>query len=92
MYKMLFRDTADANYIYYWLASRSVRSLSDESSFSVRYVYGGSIIMNRYLGEGCGDEFKDWYNGCGVRPIVYLKSTVQTSGKDASGAWTIIDK
>lgn len=27
-----------------------------------------------------------------IRPIVYLKATVTTNGKDSSGAWTIIDK
>ena len=27
-----------------------------------------------------------------IRPVVYLKTTIKTSGQDESGAWNIIDE
>lgn len=91
MYKMLFRDTEDSSNISYWLASRFISSYSSYSSFGARTVYDGAVDGN-ILGKGLSSGFNDSNtHGLGVRPIVYLKTTVQTSGKDASGAWTIID-
>ena len=90
-YKMLFRDTSDSSNIFYLLASRCVTSFSSDSWFNVRCVGSGGVHYF-ILGYGFGGRFGDESFGHGVRPIVYLKSTIQTSGKDSSGAWTIIDK
>ena len=91
MYKMLFRDTEDTKNIYYWLASRSVSSNSVMGEFNLRSVWGGQVNKGDLFYSSSNAPNK-YQRGYGVRPIVYLKSTVQTSGKDASGAWTIIDK
>ena len=87
-YKMLFRNRADTGNITYWLASRCVSSDSISSSFLVRFVGYGNVA---YIGVGSGTSyiFNDHYNFGGVRPIVYLKSDIQTSGKDSSEAWKI---
>ena len=87
-YKMLFRNRADTGNITYWLASRCVSSDSISSSFLVRFVGYGNVA---YIGVGSGTSyiFNDHYNFGGVCPIVYLKSDIQTSGKDSSGAWKI---
>ena len=90
-YKMLFRDTSDSSNIFYLLASRCVTSFSSDSWFNVRCVGSGGVHYF-ILGYGFGGRFGEESFGHGVRPIVYLKSTIQTSGKDSSGAWTIIDK
>ena len=90
-YKMLFIDTADSSNIAYWLASRCVDSVSGRSSFYVRDVSSGRVYYNA-LGYGYSSRFSEHSNSYGVRPIVYLKSTVLTSGKDSDGAWTIIDQ
>lgn len=37
-------------------------------------------------------KFEGSENRMGVRPVVYLKTTVQTDGKDSNGAWRIVDK
>ena len=90
-YKMLFRNIADSSNISYWLASRCVTSGSSYCNFYVRYVTSGNVGSSN-LGYGGSSSFNEDSNGRGVRPIVYLKSSIQTNGKNASGAWTIIDK
>ena len=82
-YKMLF----DTNY---WLASRCVSSASSNSNFRVHYV-GSGYVVHALVGNGYSDGFSENSNRNGVCPIVYLKSDIQTSGKDSSGAWTIIE-
>ena len=83
-YKMLFENK------YYWLASRCVYSDSYGSDFSVGHVASG-CVHGTYVGHGTSDYFDEYSNYFGVCPIVYLKSDIQTSGKDSSGAWTIIE-
>ena len=75
----------------YWLASRSVTSGSLANGYCVRDVYGYKL---GYAGMGTGYDavFIDDSLGIGVRPIVYLKSSIQTNGKNSSEAWNIIDK
>ena len=84
-YKMLFRN------ITYWLASRCVYSRSSDSNFRVRRVYSENVHYDS-LGRGGSSGFGGDPSSNGVRPIVYLKSSIQTNGKNSSGAWTIIDK
>ena len=88
---MLFRystDNADAGY---WLNSRSVNSVGGSSLYRVRIVEEGNVNAVS-LGAGYSDRFVTDTKGSFVRPIVYLKSNIQTDGKDTNGAWTIIDK
>ena len=99
-YKILFRNAADTFNIDYWLASRSVSANRvDVSSYSfcyfnVRDVTGGDV-QHLECCEGTSAGFFEicsYYDiGWAVRPVVYLKSNIQTAGKDSSGAWTIIE-
>ena len=90
-YKVLFKDAANSSNINYWLASRCVDSSSSYSTFDVRLVRYGNVGSDN-LGSGISSGFNEYSRGFGVRPIVYLKSNIQTSGKNTSGAWNIIDK
>ena len=85
---------------YYWLASRCVSANRvDVSSYSfcyfnVRDVTGGDVHdLECCEGTSAGFfEMCSYYDiGWAVRPVVYLKSDIQTAGKDSSGAWTIIE-
>ena len=97
-YKILFRNAADTFNISYWLASRSVSAnRADVYSFcyfNVCDVTSGDV-NNLYCCQGTSSGFFEscsYYDiGWAVRPVVYLKSNIQTSGKDSSGAWTIIE-
>lgn len=91
IYKMLFRNTSNSRDIKYWLASRCVASYSSDSTFSVHAVNSGNVSRNN-LGVGQSSSFYVYSDGSGVRPIVYLKSSIQTNGKNSSRAWNIIDK
>ncbi len=90
-YKILFRNTENSSNTYYWMASRCESSFSDYTYFRVRFEYDGDVSSGD-LGIGFGSTFMENPWGLGVRPIVYLKSSLQTNGKNASGAWNIIDK
>lgn len=90
-YKMLFRNTSNSRNISYWLASRCVLSDYDGSTFYVHQVNGAYVSITS-LYSGFPSLWSTHRDNEGVRPIVYLKPTVQTSGKDSSGAWTIFDK
>ena len=91
-YKMLFRNEGDTDNIIYWLASRCESDFVDFFEyFSVCWVLSGNVgNANICFGSsrGFGGSSRD---DVGVRPVVYLKSNIQTSGKDSSGAWTIIE-
>ena len=88
---ILFKDLTTTSDISYWLASRCVWSFSTNCNFGTRMVTSGNVLgCNVGLGEGL--SFSDEPRAFGVRPIVYLKTSVQASGQDSSGAWTIIDK
>ena len=90
LYKTLFKKTNSSNTISYLLASRSVNSNSSNSHFCVYSVSRGSLVWSdEYLYSSSAG-----FNACGygVRPIVYLKSNIQTSGQDSSGAWNIVSE
>ena len=91
-YKMLFRNTANSSDISYWLTSRCIYVYPDNdiARFGVRCVRSGSLSDYGFL-YGYSNDFIEYPYSLGVRPIVYLKSTIQTSGKDSSGAWIIMD-
>ena len=89
-YKMLFRNAADTFNISYWLASRCVLS-GFGSSYHVHKLWVGEVGSNLVCIAGYGADFAEYANDYGIRPVVYLKSNIQTAGKDSSGAWTIIE-
>ena len=87
LYEILF----GTNDLKYWLASRCVNYFPSISYFDVRNVDGGNLVSTT-LGNGNSSSFTDRSGSESVRPIVYLKSTLQTNGKNSNGAWNIIDK
>ena len=65
----------------YWLASRSVRSSSNNSYFYVRYVITSGSVSSSYL---CGvysggDAYANYYS-YGLRPVFTLKSGIKVTG------------
>ena len=91
-YKMLFRNEGDTGDIIYWLASRCESDIANLfENFSVCWVHSGNV-ESAVIGIGGSRDFSESSrDDVGVRPVVYLKSNIQTSGKDSSGAWTIIE-
>ena len=84
-YKMLFDTT-------YWLASRCVGS--DGTGMNWYYVHSiesSGLVRPAPVCDGSIYGFYTQPYSRGVRPVVYLKSNIQTAGKDSSGAWTIIE-
>ena len=47
------------------------------------------FIIKNLLKQTLIGNFPENPVNSGVRPLVYLKSDLQTSGKDANGAWII---
>ncbi len=84
IYKMLFGN----NDLVYRVASRGVFSDSERADFDVFFVHEGCADSD-YLCGGNSSFLSEYDDGLAVRPIVYLKSNIQTSSKDASGAWMI---
>ena len=89
-YKMLFRNAADTFNISYWLASRCVLS-GFGSSYHVHVLWVGKVDSNLVCIAGYDADYAEYAIDYGIRPVVYLKSNIQTAGKDSSGAWTIIE-
>lgn len=86
IYKMLFRNIEDTTDIFYWLSSRGVA----DGNYSIYEGGRGGITYSTLLGQ---------YNGAyqssipdKIRPIVYLKSNLRTTGKDENGAWVISEE
>ena len=90
VYKMLFRNTTNEENIKYWLASRCLYSGYDISYIYVRKVDGG--VGNIGLADDSSSHVYEVSRDNSIRPIVFLKSTLQTNGKNSNGAWNIIDK
>ena len=86
IYQMLFGSSND---LVYWVASRGVDSSSGGAGFGVFVVIEGYVIGYSGLCHGNSVILDEGGDAFGVRPIVYLKSNIQTSAKDASGAWII---
>ena len=93
IYKILFKNISNLNDIEYWLSSRSVFSDAYLSSFAIRFIEKGEVSSTDAGGVGYNDKYYcDKISSFGLRPIVFLKSTLQTNGKNSNGAWNIIDK
>ncbi len=97
VYNIIFKNEENSDNISYWLASRGIYT---DSSGSGTYFYSRCITENtvkysKYLGAGTRNAFFQNSNNVenyGVRPIVYLKASVKTTGQDSNGAWTIVDE
>ena len=96
IYKLLFRNIKNTNDIAYWLASRCVSFGSNYTNFITRCVNNGyaeyGIVSGLTVFNSNGNSYYESAYSSGIRPIVFLKSTLKTNGKNASGAWNIIDK
>ncbi len=69
----------------FWLASRCISLGSSNCSFNVRIVDSGDVnYYNLFRSNGNG-----YGRGRAVLPVVFLKSNIQTSGQDESGAWNL---
>lgn len=90
-YKILFMDIENSNYINYWMSSRCVSIDTNAEYFHIRVVGEGKIEMDwlaRYRNETKTDRNASF----SIRPIVYLKTNLRTTGKDANGAWMISEE
>ena len=77
--------------MYYRIASRCVAASTGSKYVYVDHVNMGAVGGGSYLCHGYvyNNNAEERGEAMGVRPIVYLKSNIQTSGKDASGVWII---
>ena len=103
IYDVLFgrEDDKDFTDFGYWLASRSCSGGGDDTLYfavgRVRYwpnTYPDLRVSGNMIGYDPDSEGSFSYSGiqAGVRPIVYLKETLKTSGQNNDRAWTIIDE
>ncbi len=93
IYKLLFRNTADNANINYWISGKNMEVYSNRTfiTFCISHVENGGISAN-YVGLGDSSYCNQYeYSKTGVRPVIYLKKTLKTSGKNSSGQWIIID-
>lgn len=98
-----FLGVEDGSTYSYLLSNRYVYGTNYENGLykTINYYIPGikeqKIKINTEYEAG---ELYDWtypyyksYNVLGyIKPVVYLKTTVETDGKDANGAWRIVDK
>jgi len=82
-YDMLF-GTDSAQMQGYWLGSQCVGTGERNAHFYLRFVGEGSVGCT-YLADSCDSEY---YDGCPVRPAVYLESEV-CGTKEENGTWTL---
>ena len=88
LYKMLFRDIGNANYISYWLGSYCVGSTANNASFYVNSISNGCIDRTEVC-VGNSSNLSESSKRFAIRPIVYLRNNIQTKGKNANNAWIL---
>ena len=91
IYKMLFRNITNSSDISYWIASRFIASYATAASFGVPHVDSGEVKSNGSICDCQSGKVSVSVNSYAVRPILYLKTNIQTAGKDENGAWIIVD-
>ena len=85
LYQMIFSDDEEWGYA---VATRAVYP-SYRTEFSAFYV-AKDELKTSWLVDALDGGLEDHEHAGGpVRPIVYLKSNIQTNAQDASGAWII---
>ena len=92
-YNVLFENYVNnKGSLSFYLATRYVESLESKVRFGVMKGTGGYIQgMQIITDSSCRSE---WYlsnDFCSapIRPLVYLDPTIETSGKNAAGAWVL---
>lgn len=55
-------------------------------------VVTGNSVKAEKIVYGDNTHVEYYKKSMPVRPVVYLKKTLQTNGKDSNGAWIIIDE
>lgn len=92
LYKLLCVTSQNNETMNYWLASRSIYGDSKyypNWSFNVQCV-DNSVCKTGDIMDGYSDRYNEYLiDKYGVRPVVYLKSTLKVDGKDSNGAWKI---
>lgn len=101
-YKVLFKSGDETWNLIYYLCDRFMdpETYNSETAGAVEYEFASTSQFNIGLSAVC--ICRGWYNKTdnhpggssserGLRPIVYLKSTLKTEGKNADGAWTITE-
>lgn len=106
IYDTLFNTVDEGEYNWgYWLASRAVSGGDTSCCFTVGhlepeyeryygndvYAYEPRVIMYSNIFGWQDGEFIESGAQYGIRPIVYLKTTLETTGKNENGEWIIID-
>lgn len=81
------------SYSSFWINSRIYMDSSSKLSYGT-YVMGdsGFVGQSQFCDAGFGSLYSYSANRKRVKPIVYLKTTLKTSGKDANDAWILIDE
>lgn len=90
LYKMLFKNTQNTEYLSFFLASRCERNDSTLTHFGIHNINNNKVDSNS-LGYGSENEFHSYKLTMGIRPIVYLKSELRTNGKDENGMYRILE-
>lgn len=90
IYKILFTNKTNSDYSKYWIANKCTGdSTSTGVNFFIQMVYDGMVATNIVLASW-PNQYEEIANFGGVRPIIHLKTNIQTSGQDENGAWKII--
>ena len=88
MYKILFGNSTKFN--NYWIANRCVwlGTATTGANFFTNRVFEGEVTaaINVAIWNGV---FTDSSFSCGIRPVVYLKTNIETTGKNENGEWKI---
>ncbi len=88
-YKTLFGDSSNMGY---WLSLRNVDSSTESANFDVNIVSGSTVTLGKSTHTDRYTFTTDrTADTIGVRPIVYLKTNLVTSGKNSNGAWSYED-
>lgn len=90
-YKMLFEDEAVAQKHSYFLSSRSISGNSYSIGFHVDWVNPDGVVAVQNMLVSTNSDVKNKEACANIRPIVYLKSNLQTTGKDKNGAWMLAE-
>ena len=88
-YKMLFRNLEDTQYISYMIASRCVFGNYNGFMFSLFVANSGNIANFTYLDVDDDESIEEKTCQRGIRPVICLQETVETSGKNEAGAWVL---
>lgn len=98
VYEMIFGKKENANDEEWGhshaLASRSIDSENcwdgTAVAFCIDQVASGNVSSDA-IAVSQADKLIEWTGIYKIRPIVYLKSDLKTTGKDENGAWIIAD-